>query len=254
MLPGLRMSARALPRWSSLALLATLAGLDPAPAAAQTPPATPPSTVEVTGEAEVKAVPDRAVLELGVHTEAGTAREAMRSNAQAMDAVVTALRRLGLSERQMRTREIQLSPRTEEPPPRPMGRRPLGITGYRAGNTLEVTVEPLDKLGPVIDAAVGAGANVAGGVHFSVRDEEALRRQALADAVQAARAKAQVLAQAAQVRLGPVRQLVEEPSGPLPMGGMAMTAFAETRAAPLPPVQPGELTLRVRVRVSFALG
>ena len=71
------------------------------------------------------------------------------------------------------------------------------ITGYNASSSLAVRVTDMSRVGEVIDLAFGAGANMLDGVSFSVQDETAARADALRMAVEDAKAKAAVLAEAA---------------------------------------------------------
>src|SRR5262245_53803608 len=85
------------------------------------------STVEVTGEAELKLPPDQAVLSLGVTTEGATAREAMDKNAQTMTEVMAALARAGFTGTDVRTQAVSLHPVMDYRP----NEQPK-IIGYRA--------------------------------------------------------------------------------------------------------------------------
>jgi uncharacterized protein YggE len=123
------------------------------------------------------------------------------------------------------------------------------LTGYLATNNVTVTVNQVERAGELLDAALGAGANRIGGVRFGLRDPSALRQQALAEAVQAARAKAETLAAELGLRVVGVSTVTEEAvSVPTPRAAPAAMAAAD--AAP-PPVEPGELRVTTRIRVAF---
>jgi uncharacterized protein YggE len=205
--------------------------------------------IVVQGEGVAMAAPDVAILNLAVQTEAPTAREALDKNSAAMAGVIEALKRIGIPEKDLQTSGLQISevrarqrPNDETPPP---------IVGYRVQNGLNVTVEPVVKAGEALDVAVSAGANASGGVRFTLKDDSALRRQALEEAARAARTKAEALAGALGLRLGSIRAVVEESGGAIPVARAEVMSFAAADTAP--PIQPGELTLRVRVRVIFNL-
>jgi uncharacterized protein YggE len=212
------------------------------------PPGEGASGLVVFGDGEASGAPDIATVTLGVQSEGRTAREAIDQNSAAMAAVIDALKRLGVPERNLRTAEFSLS---EIRAPSRQGDQSPPIVGYRAHSSLHVTVEPVARAGEAIDAAVGAGANVAGGVRFAISDDSELRRRALDQAGKAARAKAEALAASLGVRLGTIQAVVEEGADGGPVV-RAESAPADARGAG-PPVQPGELTLRVRVRVVFAI-
>jgi uncharacterized protein YggE len=207
-------------------------------------------TIAVVGEGEASGAPDVAYVNVAVQNEAQTARQAIDQNSSAMTAVIDALKRLGIPEQSLRTSGISITPVRARP--RPDDPQPPPVTGYQATNTLTVTVEQVSRTGEVIDAAVGAGANVAGGVRFRIKNDDALRQSALDAAVKAARASADAMAAAAGLRVTGVRSMSDESGGdgPIPLARMAAADAASTA----PPVQPGELTVTARVRVVYTFG
>jgi len=193
--------------------------------------------------------PDVAYVNLGVQSDGQTARQAMDANSTAMAAAIDAIKKTGIPENNIRTTGINLTPLMSQP--RPGDQAPPAVVGYRATNSVVVTVENVARVGDVLDAAVTAGANTAGGVRFAIKDENALRQRALQSAGQAARAKADAIASSLGLRVTGVQSVVEE-SGGTPVGAETRALSAQAaNAAPAPPVQPGELTLRVRIRVTF---
>jgi len=209
-------------------------------------------TVSVSGEGEASAAPDVAFINLAVQTEAPTAREEIDKNSASMAGVIDALKRIGIPEASLRTSGLSLNPvrgrqRPEDPQPPP-------ITGYQATNSLTVKVEPVAKAGEALDVAVSAGANIAGGIRFAVNDDADLQKRALDGAVKSARAKADAIASAAGVRVTGVRAMSEEGGQGVPVARAELQSADARGGAFVPPVQPGELTLRTRVRVVYTFG
>lgn len=209
-------------------------------------PAFAAGRISVTGTGSVSAAPDMATLTLGVTTEGEEAAAAMAANSEAMAAVIARLGGLGIAERDMQTSSISLSPRWE--PPRADETEPR-VNGFVASNMLTVQVRDLAGLGGVIDAVVGDGANTLGGLVFGLADDKAALDEARRGAVSDARARAEVLAAAAGVTLGPVAEIVE---GGV-MGG-PMFARMDMATAGAPPVVPGEIDLQVTVTMSWEIG
>ena len=209
-------------------------------------PALAQGTITVSGTGEVRAAPDMATVTLGVSTEAAEAAAAMRGNSEAMQAVLARLTALGVAEADMQTSSLSLSPRWDAPLPTETQPR---VTGFIASNMLTVQLRDLAALGGVLDAALGEGANTLGGLSFGLADDaaqrEAARRAAVADAI----AKAQVLADAAGVALGPIKEIVEggDFGGPFPSARMEMAV------AGAPPVAPGEVGLSVSVTMTWLI-
>jgi hypothetical protein len=160
---------------------------------------------------------------------------------------------MGIAEEKIRTSDLSLWPVYDQPQPDDRGMmRPPNIVGYQASNVISVELEDLTKIGAVIDASVAAGANQLQGVEFGLRNDLRARSEALRRAVAAARTKADVLAQAAELQLGPLVELneggVDFQPPPQPMyGRMAMDMAAETN------VQPGQLTVTARVTLVYRL-
>jgi uncharacterized protein YggE len=206
------------------------------------------SGIVVQGEGVAMAAPDLAILNLAVQTEAPTARAALDQNSAALNSVIDALKRIGIPEKDLQTSGLQISEVRARPRPGDETQPP--ITGYSVSNGLNVTVEP-GKAGEALDVAVAAGANASGGIRFTLKDDSELRREALNEAARSARSDAEALAGALGLRLGTIRAVVEENGGAVPVARTALMSF--DAASPAPPIQPGELTLRARVRVIFNL-
>jgi uncharacterized protein YggE len=197
------------------------------------------STVEVTGEAELKLPPDQAVLSLGVTTEGPTAREAMEKNAQTMTAVMAALANAGFAGKDVRTQTVSLHPVMDYRP----NEQPR-IIGYRASNTVQVTTRDPATIGRALDAGVQAGANVSAGLAFTIADPRAAETQALRLAVQDAQQRAGAMAEDVGkkiTRVIEVRAVDAERIQPRPEM-MAARAAAPTQTT----IEPGLVTIRAR--------
>lgn len=209
-------------------LFLLLIGLSPAVAAEEKDP----GLLTVSGRGEVKAVPDEARIGAGVVREARTAGEALAANSQAVRNVLAALRQAGVEERDVRTRQVSLSPVYE---PRPKRDRPRQIVGYRASNQLSIRARDLEKLGALMDALVVAGATNLNGPHFAHGEPRPLQDEARRRAVQDARRKAELYAEAAGVTL--VRLLrLDEGGVSIPRPRRMMAARVELDSAPRGPV------------------
>ncbi|HSC19033.1 MAG TPA: SIMPL domain-containing protein [Rhizomicrobium sp.] len=198
----------------------------------------------VSGKAEVKAKPDQATLSAGVVTEGKTAAAALAANSRAMNAVFDTLKRLGIPDRGIQTSEISVQPQYPND-----SRAPRRITGYQASNSVTVTLDNIEKLGSALDALVSSGANSLGDISFGLRDPRPLESQARADAVRDAAQKAEGMARAAGVSLGPIVAINEgETSQPVPMRRMAPMALAEAT-----PVAAGQETITATVTISWEI-
>jgi hypothetical protein len=198
-----------------------------------------PRTITANGSGAAASVPNRAAFSFGATTQAKTASAALNGNNAEMRKVIDAIKRAGVAARDVQTSSVSLSPRYSG--------NGEDIVGYTASNTVNATIRGLSKVGAVIDAAVGAGANQVYGPAFTVSDEAALYRRALSAAVASARVKAQTLAAAGKVRLGVVRSIVESSVGPAPLTEKATAADAGA------PIEPGTQRVEATVIVEFGL-
>jgi|HubBroStandDraft_6_1064221.scaffolds.fasta_scaffold265822_2 uncharacterized protein YggE len=204
-------------------------------------------TMTVSGQGEVKSVPDEAQLSAGVVTQGSTAADALASNSRAMNRVFATLKQLGIPDKAVQTSEFSVSPQYQNDR---NGNTTQRIVGYQVSNTVSVTVDDLAKLGATIDVLVGSGANSLGGVSFTIRDpkplETAAREAAMHDAIE----KATTYARAGGVRLGPIEQVTEGNEQPQPIF-RAMTIMGHA-AAPTP-IAAGEQSVSETVTVTFEI-
>lgn len=196
--------------------------------------------VTVGGEATVAVAPDTAIIRIGVTSQGKNAREASEANARQITGVLAAIKASGVNDRDIQTSRLSLQPQYDANKP-----GTARLTGFLVTNQLTVKIHDIGKLPDILDRAIAAGANEMSGIEFAVSQQSHLLDQARAGAVADARRKAELYAQAAGAKLGPVLQITDESASP-PRPIQAMRASAV-------PVAPGEQTLRVAVTVSYAL-
>jgi uncharacterized protein YggE len=198
--------------------------------------------IAVTGHGEIKVSPDRATIQVSVQTRAVTAAAAAAENATKQQAVLAALRQLGLGNDQLSTINYNVYPeqRYEQ------GKEPV-IVGYNVTNTILVDVRKLAQVGSVIDAALGHGANMITSLQFYASNTEAARRTAIATAIEKARADAEAAARAAHGTLGTLLEIsIGSYSPPPPRPMMMLQAGAMAKSADTP-INAGDETLSVDV-------
>lgn len=205
----------------------------------------PLRTVSVEGVGRVAAVPDMAVVSLGVQREAREASAAMTAASEAMTQVLARVSEAGIAPEDVQTTRIGLDPRwrhsQDGTPPR--------VVGYVASNTLSVKVRDLDRLGSLLDAVVSDGANTMNGLSFDVAETQALEDEARVLAVQDAERRARIAAEAAGASLGHVVSLSEGSRGGVPR---PMFEAADAMRATVP-VAAGQVEIVVTVGAVFEL-
>lgn len=198
-----------------------------------------PPFVRATGEAVVMAKPDRALVDIGVVTQAETAPAAVAENARQLEAALARIRAVVGPRGDVKTISFMVSPNYRYPKE---GGEPT-LTGYTATNLLRVTLDDLAQVGKVIDAATQAGANRVENLRFTLRDEQAVQLQALREAAVKARRKAEALAFALGGKIKRLLSVVESSPNVVPLYdvGIARTEAAAT------PIEPGTIEIRASV-------
>ncbi len=207
-----------------------------------------PPQIVAQGTADVRVPSDRATIRFGVQFQAADARAAQGRVNEQMQRVIQAVRRLEIPQERIRTERLELFPVYEAPMPgREYNPR---LVGFRAANLVSVELENPARLGPVIDAAVGAGANSVEGIEFSVANEAPHRAHALQQASQEAQGKAKAIAAALGVTLN---RLLEAREGGVDVTPPRPLLFARAAMADTP-VQPGEVIVHASVTVRYSIG
>ena len=207
----------------------------------------PTLNVSATGFAD--AAPDRARVSAGVVKQGKTAREAMMGNATLMTAVFEQLEAAGIAKSDITTSQLSLQPQYDY-----QDRRKPTIKGYEARNTVMVKTDDIEQIGAMLDALVRAGVNNINQVQFSVKDPKAALAKAREDAIREARAKAESMAEAAGVKLGPLMSMNENSHNNTPRP-MMMRAASYGDGAPTSqtPISAGEQTMSVNVNLSYGI-
>lgn len=210
-----------------LLLAAALTAALAAPAAAQTAPAVP--TLTAFGNGSASATPDIAVVTLGVVSEAALAKDALDANASNMADVIKAITGTGVAEKDIATSGLFVDPIYSDASRSPDGSSK--ITGYRVTNQLTIRVRDLAASGPLLDKVISAGANRVNGISFEIGKADTLRDAAIRAAIADARAKAELMADAAGVKLGALQSVNANENGGQPVFRAAM-AMKDAGAVP----------------------
>jgi uncharacterized protein len=211
-----------------------------------------PAAISVVGQGTASIAPDMAIVNLEVVREATTAREALSANNAAIAQVIEAMKESGIEPRDLQTSGFSIQPRIVYPRPRADGTQDKPrIAGYSVTNGLAVRVRQLEKLGEIIDRSVTLGVNSNGNIVFTNADAKQVVRQARTEAVKDARQRAETLAEAAGIQLGPLLRLAEDIDRPMPRPMARMTTMQADEAAV--PIEAGENSYSVTVQASWEI-
>jgi uncharacterized protein YggE len=207
-------------------------------------------TFTVTGEGEITAKPDMAVVNLSVIDKEKTVKEVTQKGNEKMGKVIAAVKSLGVSEDDIKTTQYNLYPSYHYP----RGGEAV-LDGYELNQTIRVEVKELTKVEDVLDKGVQAGANQVGQISFEIDDDSEQRNQAREEAFADARRKAEQMAKAAGVRLGDVITFSESEGGypPTPVYRTFGADMAMEEAAIAPAIEPGSQDVNVIVSVTYEI-
>src|SRR4030095_3245136 len=204
-------------------------------------PRTP--SITVNGEATISAEPDQAQLDIGVVTQARSAPEASKENAERLSRVLAEVKKLLGKGDEVKTSGYSLTPNYRYP----QGGKPE-IVGYIASNTVRIKTNTLDLVGKLIDTSMQAGANNMNRLVFTLKDEQGAQLDALRNASAKAKVKAEAIAASLGLKIVKIASITEGERTIQPIFRQAMSARAEAAQAPTP-VEPG--TVEVRSTVSL---
>ncbi len=203
----------------------------------------------VTGTGTATAEPDLAIINLGVQVLSESAEGALKEANTSLAAMLAVFTEYGIEDKDTQTRYFNISTQYNY---KDDGERV--IIGYQVSNELNAKVRNLDNIGDLITALVAAGGNPVqiNGINFAIENSDALQKEALAAAVEAAKAQAEQMAELSGVSVGKLMQISQTRSA-VPV---ARANFAPAMAfdqAGSTPVQSGSLDVTVNIQALFAI-
>lgn len=211
-----------------------------------------PDTITVSGKGTVTSAPDEAVLTLTVESDGADPAAALDANSQATAQVTQRLKAEGVEDSAIETSNVSLYPiRTYDPD---TGKESL--TGYRAANTITVTLKDALVVGKVLAASVEAGVTNVSGPVWRLAEDSAAVTEALKKAVTNAQGKAEALASAQGVKVGQVITItegsVDQPVVPMYSDMYAEEAAGGSKVADVP-ISPANLDVTATVTITYVL-
>ncbi|MCH3958601.1 MAG: SIMPL domain-containing protein [Selenomonas sp.] len=214
-------------------------------AAAENVPARP--LLSVDGQGTGTATPDIATVTIGVVSHASDAGKAQNDNAWKSDQINKAVKGLGIDSKDIQTNNYSFQPTYQM-----NTNHKNEINGYTVNNSIIVVVRNIKLTGKVIDAALQAGANEINSLDFSASNTRTVRKEALSNAVQDARDKADIIAQNLGKRIVGI-QNVSESTGYMESRRFNNAMLMSAKGAADTAIEPGSLSLSARVHVDFIL-
>lgn len=205
-------------------------------------------TVSGTGKTYVK--PDIALINFGVTAEAQKSQDAVDQGNTKMNAVVKAVKNLGIADNDIQTTNYNLSPIYDWT--QNGGRK---FKGYSLSQQITVKIRNFDKINSILDAVTVAGANDVGQLQFTVDDMEKVKTEAREKAIAEAKAKAQNMAKEAGLQLGKLTNISESYGGGYPVPMYADNALGAKAAISsiAPDIQAGQQEINVTVNLTYKI-
>jgi uncharacterized protein YggE len=208
-------------------------------------------SVTVSGQGEVRAEPDQAIVTIGVESRKPKLADARAEVTRTVEAVLKLTRDLKIDQKNVQATRISVQPEYNWD----NNARERTLIGYFVSRQVEVDLRDLDKLGQLLERATDLGVNQIGDPRLDSSRRRDLERQALAKAVEDARLNGETIAKAAGGKLGAARS-ISASSGfvppPMPMRMKAMAVGAEASDA-AQSYQSGQMVFNGTVQVEYDL-
>ena len=204
--------------------------------------------ISVGGSGTANGTPDIVLLTLGVNVEEASVALARENAAVAMQRVIDSLKGNGVAEKDIQTIDFSINPQYS------FDGRTQVLRGYQVSNVVTAKITRIDTSSRVIDdaAAAGGSSTIVQRVQFAIDDPTELQTVARQEAMSQARARAEELAQNANVTLGRALSINESPQTIVPQA-QGVVAAPRTGSATSTPIQSGELAIVVNLRVVYAI-
>lgn len=209
------------------------------------------NTVAIRGQGKIDAKPDLAIVNLGVRTESLDIAKAQADNAKKMNKIVDYLKKLGISEKDLKTTGYNIWPRYEYQ--EGTGKRRLA--GYEIYQNLNVKIRDFANIGKVLSEVTNLGANEISDLFFDIDDLSKAQDVARNKAIEDAKNKAKILGNQLGIKLDKIIGF-NEFSGSYPVyrdWGIGGGGKGIAQEALMPVAEPGTNEINLEVELIYRL-
>jgi uncharacterized protein YggE len=219
-----------------------------------------PGVITVTGDADVRVVPDEVIITLGVETWNEDLSAAKAQNDERVSQVLALARNYGIQPQYIQTDHISIEPRYQD------DYEKRDFIGFFVRKTIVITLKDISKFDDLLTDVLQHGVNYVHGVQFRTTQLRKYRDEARSLAIQAAQEKAVAMAGALGQQVGGPQSIYEDQSnwwswynwwwGPRWNGVMAQNVVQEVGGGSQPQdgsLAPGQITVNAKVTVTFAV-
>ncbi|MBA3721969.1 MAG: SIMPL domain-containing protein [Parachlamydiaceae bacterium] len=209
----------------------------------------------VKGEAVLFKPADQLKMTIGIVTQDNDAKKALQINNEKMNKVVLILTKIGLPDSDFQTDQFHIYPIYKQPPKEiPPDWNPV-ISHYEVSNTIQIATQKMDLADKIITDTANAGANKIDSIQFDLKNPRIYRAEAINVATQNAIDDANVLAEAAHVKLLGVRSIsLDHSQTPYPVMSKMAFAVGSQDVSNTTPIEAGNIEVRANVDVVFDIG
>ena len=216
------------------------------------------NTLSLTGTATTMVKPDKVTVSLGVQTTTNTADTALAANSKIMNKVIDALKATGIKDNETSTSSFSISPNYNYS--QPSSATASRITGFTVSNTIQIQSTNINNTSKWIDTAISAGANTVDRIDFALSDKklEETKNTLIKQAMQDARAKADIVASAAGMKIAGIRSInlndlaIQPPFPPAPIPLTKQSLATAEQARPTPVIS-GQEEVSINIAVVFLI-
>ena len=208
-----------------------------------------PQQITVTGEGKAYAKPDRAIISLGMRSEAPKSQDAVDKNNKIMNDIIRSVKDLGVDEKDIKTTSYNLLPLydyTEK------GRI---FKGYSLDQQAQIKIRNFEKISGILDKASSLGANTIGDLQFTVDNPETARAEARAKAIEQAKEKAISIFAQSGLKMGKLINVYDGGFGGCGIGCVSpiygMGGDMEKAVSIAPQIQPGQTEVNATVTLTY---
>ena len=215
------------------------------------------NTLSLTGTATTMVKPDKVTVSLGVQTTNKTADTALAANSKVMNKVIDALKATAIKDNETSTSSFSISPNYNYSQPSSAASR---ITGFTVSNSIQIQSTNINNTSKWIDTAISAGVNTVDRIDFALSDKklEETKNTLIKQAMQDARAEADIVASAAGMKIAGIRSInlndlaIQPPFPPAPIPLAKQSLGTAEQARPTPVIS-GQEEVSTNIAVVFLI-
>ena len=211
-------------------------------------PQNAPHEITVSGEGKAYVKPDIALVSFGVTSQALKSQDAVNQNNTKMNAVIKAVKDLGVTDEDIQTTLYNLQPVYDY-----LVSGGRVFSGYSLEQQVSVKIRNFDVINSVLDKATAAGATNVGQLQFTVDNPEMAQAQARDMAIAKAKEKIKSIAKQSGLNIGKLVNISEGYNNyPQPMYASAM-AKDSAGGSVAPQIQTGQQEVSSTVTLTYQI-